>query len=215
MIEADVVIYDFDGVIADTAEDIAGAVQATQRQYGLPLMDIPTVISYVGLGARYLLEHCLPTLDTPRLEEALCWYKAFYREHSKVKTRLYPTVRETLEAIHRLGVPQFVVSNKPEPITSKLVEELQVAHCFCRVWGPESLTRMKPDPEGLLLSMETAGCRNGLMVGDSYTDIQAGKRAGIHTCGVLYGLGDRDKLIAEQADFYVETFGEILEHVRF
>lgn len=214
MIDVDIVIYDFDGVIADTAEDIAGAVQAAQKQYGARVMDIPTIISHVGFGAKYLLNHCLPDLDSSMQEEALLWYKAYYREHSKVKTELYPTVQETLERIRAAKVPQFVVSNKPEPITRKLVEELGVAHCFTTVLGPESLTHMKPDPEGLVKCMEIAGRRKGLMIGDSFTDIQAGRNAGIHTCGALYGIGNMDKLKAENADFYVEKLGEIFEHIR-
>ncbi len=214
MIDVDIIIYDFDGVIADTAEDIAGAVQAAQKQYGAQLMDIPAIISHVGFGAKYLLNQCLPDLASEKGEEALLWYKAYYREHSKVKTELYPTVQETLEKIHAAGVPQFVVSNKPEPITLKLVEELGVAHCFTKVLGPESLTHMKPDPEGLVKCMEMAGRRRGLMIGDSFTDIQAGRNAGIHTCGALYGIGNTDKLKAENADFYVERLGEIFEHIR-
>ena len=214
MIDIDIVIYDFDGVIADTAADIAGAVQAAQKQYGAQIMDMPTIISHVGFGAKYLLNQCLPDLEPERQEEALKWYKAFYREHSRVKTELYPTVRETLEKIYAAGVPQFVVSNKPETITLKLVEQLGVAHCFTRVLGPESLTHMKPDPEGLVKCMELAGRRNGLMIGDSFTDIQAGKRAGIHTCGALYGIGNMEKLKAEQADFYIEELGDIFAHIR-
>lgn len=214
MIDVDILIYDFDGVIADTAADIAGAVQAAQKQYGAQVMDIPVIISHVGFGARYLLRQCLPELAPERQEEALSWYKEFYRQHSKVKTELYPTVRETLERIYAAGVPQFVVSNKPEPITRKLVQELGVAHCFTGVLGPESLTHMKPDPEGLVKCMELAGRRKGLMVGDSFTDIQAGRSAGIHTCGALYGIGNKEKLQAEHADFYVEELGEIFEHIR-
>lgn len=214
MIDIDILIYDFDGVIADTAADIAGGVQATQRQYGAPVMDIPTIISHVGFGAKYLLSRCLPDLPPERAEEALSWYKAFYQEHSRVKTELYPTVRETLERIYAAGVPQFVVSNKPEPITLKLVEELGVAGCFTKVLGPESLEHMKPNPEGLVKCMDIAGRRKGLMVGDSFTDIQAGRSAGIHTCGALYGIGDRVRLKAENADFYVEKLGEIFEYVR-
>ncbi len=213
MIDVDLVIYDFDGVIADTAADIAGAVQAAQRQYGEEIMDIAEIISHVGFGARYLLKQCLPEMEESKQEEALSWYKAFYREHSKIQTVLYPTVSKTLELLFYAGVPQFVVSNKPEPITVKLVQELGIAHCFQRIYGPESLVKMKPDPEGLIKCMELAGRRRGLMVGDSYTDIQAGRRAGIHTCGALYGIGDRERLRAENADFYVETLGEIFEHI--
>ena len=210
MRDIDIIIYDFDGVIADTAGDIAGAVQATQEHYGKPIMDIPTVISFVGFGAKYLIARCLPDMSEPELEEALRWYKAYYQAHSCVTTVLYPTVSETLHAFAAAKIAQCVVSNKPEPITRKLVAELGVADCFDLILGPESLSKMKPDPEGLLRCLRETGRSRGVMIGDSYTDILAGRSANMKTCGVLYGIGDREKLLNAGADYYIKTLSELL-----
>lgn len=211
MLDIDIVVYDFDGVIADTAADIAGAVQATQKHYNKTVMDIPEIISFVGLGAKYLIDSCLPDMAEQEKEASLRWYKAYYHTHSCVSTVLYPTVADTLHAIAGAGIAQCVVSNKPEPLTKKIVHELGVDSYFNLILGPESLEKMKPDPEGLIKCATTMNRRKGIMVGDSYTDILAGQTAGMKTCGVLYGIGNREKLLASGADFYIKNLEELLQ----
>lgn len=213
MLKVDVVIYDFDGVIIDSAGDIVNAVRETQKHFGTEIFDTDTIVSFVGYGAKYLIDGCMPTLDEEQRKVALSWYKAFYHEHCLVDTELYPTVKETLEFFKSHKVPQYIVSNKPEAITKRILKELGVEHYFSAAYGPESLSKMKPDPEGLVKCLESSGRRNGIMVGDSYTDIMAGKAAGIYTCGATYGMGDREKLKAESADIYVENLGEMLKYI--
>lgn len=213
MLKVDVVIYDFDGVIIDSAGGIAHAVRETQKHFGTEVFDTPQIVSFVGHGAKYLIDGCLPLLSEEQRKVALAWYKAFYHEHCLVDTTLYPTVQETLDFFYNKGIPQFIVSNKPEPITKRILKELDVEKYFQEAYGPESLCKMKPDPEGLIKCLESSGRRNGIMVGDSYTDIMAGKAAGIHTCGATYGMGDREKLKAENASLYVENLGEMLKYI--
>ena len=213
MTEIDVVIYDFDGVLADTGADIAYAVQKTQEHYGQPVMDIPEIISYVGFGARYLIVHALPEIPEEQYDEVLAWYKQFYFEHPIIETKLYPTVKETLEKFKEAGIPQFIVSNKPDAITKKIIKQLGVEDCFVRAFGPESLEHMKPDPEGLLKAMAIADRYKGLMVGDTYSDIVAGKAAGIATLGMLKGLGNPERLKEENPDFLAEELGEVFDHI--
>lgn len=213
MLDIDVVIYDFDGVLIDSAAGIANSVQATQRHFATNVMDIPAIVSFVGHGAKYLIDGCLAELPEDDRKTALVWYKNYYHENCMFGTSLYPTVKETLEFFYSREIPQFIVSNKPEPITRTIVKELEAEKYFQGMYGPESLKNMKPDPEGLLKCMESCNRHKGIMVGDSYTDILAGKRAGIHTCGALYGMGNMDKLKAENADIYVNTLGEMLDYI--
>ena len=213
MTEIDVVIYDFDGVIADTGEDIAYAVQNTQKHFGKKVMTIPEIISFVGFGASYLIKNTLPDIPEERHEEILGWYKSFYYEHSIINTKLYPTVEETLRRFKEAGVPQFIVSNKPEAITKKILVQLGIDDCFHDVFGPESLTKMKPDPEGLIKAMETVGRHKGIMVGDTYSDIKAGRAAGIKTMGLTKGLGDPERLKEEKPDILAEKLGEIFDYI--
>ena len=108
-----------------------------------------------------------------------------------------------------------VVSNKPEDLVVKICGKLGVRDFFTCIYGPESLNKMKPDPEGLFkfLNMIGVSSEHSLMVGDSYTDIQAGKSAKCHTCGVLYGIGDTNELIEERADFYIRSMEELFQFI--
>lgn len=212
------VVFDFDGVLADTALDLGASIQAAQRHFGAPVMTTPEIISYVGFGAKHLVDHTVPIGDEEKMAEVLRWYKKYYAEHPCDETRLFPGIMEMLENYRRRGVKMSIVSNKPEAITCLIVKKLQIESYFTRIIGPESVTKMKPDPEGLLLcgramfeelgmAFDPGAC---MMVGDSYTDIAAGKAAGFgRTCAVLYGYGARDKLLAEGADYCVEHGREI------
>lgn len=208
------VVFDFDGVLADTALDIGASIRATQRQYGARVMETPEIISHVGFGAKYLVDHTVPVGDERKMAEVLGWYKAYYEAHPCDITVLFDGIRETLETFRLRGVPMCIVSNKPEAITRLIAEQLGIAPFFTRIVGPESVTKMKPDPEGLLLCAREMFERRGepldlsacMMVGDAYTDIQAGKAAGFGaTCAVLYGYGNREKLLAAGATYQVEN----------
>ncbi len=206
------VVFDFDGVLADTALDIAASVRATQRQYGLPEMTTAEIMSFVGFGAKYLIDNTVPVEGEAKQAEVLAWYKAYYAAHPCDETVLYPGVWEMLEGFKARGIKMSVVSNKPEALTKMIVDKLDISHYFTRVIGPESVTRMKPDPEGLLLCTKAMEVESGccMMVGDSYTDIEAGKAAGFgKTCAVFYGYGDKKKLEAVGADFAVCYADEI------
>ncbi|MBR5280914.1 MAG: HAD-IA family hydrolase [Clostridia bacterium] len=208
------VVFDFDGVLADTALDIAASVRATQRQYGLPEMTTAEIMSFVGWGAKHLIDHTVPVEDEQKQAEILAWYKNYYGAHPCDETVLYPGIQEMLASFKARGVKMSVVSNKPEPLTKMIVDKLGIAAYFTRVIGPESVTRMKPDPEGLLLCANAMGVdpEHCMMVGDSYTDIEAGKAAAFGcTCAVLYGYGNKEKLNAAGADFAVRCGMEISE----
>lgn len=210
------VIFDFDGVIADTARDIVASVQAAQKEYHTEVLDYDTILSFVGHGAKYLIDRSMTVLGETALAGALDWYKQYYKEHPCDDTQLYPGVQELLETLSRNGIKLCVVSNKPEAITELIVEKLKIAGYFTKVIGPESVTRMKPDPEGLRLCLDAMGIDRpdeALMAGDSYTDILAGKAAGMKTCAILYGYGDQEKLKAENADISVSAALEILPKI--
>ncbi len=207
------VIFDFDGVLADSARDIAGAIQATQKQYNHRIMEEDEIIKYVGFGAKYLVDNTLKGSGKQELE----WYKKYYEEHAAVYTTLYPGVKEFLLHVNAKQGKMCVVSNKPEILVKKILQILGVYDYFDTVYGPESLTKMKPDPEGLIMCMKknNTDASQTIMVGDSYSDILAGKACNTHTCGVLYGIGDPEKLKNVNADIYVNSLIEILNHYTF
>ena len=207
------VIFDFDGVVADTGKDIVASVQATQREFDIAELDYKTIMSYVGHGAKYLIDCSMQPLSEDVCEQALIWYKDYYKNHPCDKTELYDGFESVAEELAKRGISMSIVSNKPEPITRLIVDKLNISHYFTKIIGPESVRKMKPDPEGLFMCLEAMNARpeESVMVGDSYTDIQAGKAAGMHTCAILYGYGDKEKLKAENADYSASAAKEILD----
>jgi len=217
MQEIQLVVFDFDGVLCDTAADIASAVQAAQKQYNTKIMNLPDIISHVGLGARHLIRKCLPELSDENLAQALEWYRNYYRNNSVVETKFYDGVLETLENIEKTGASMCILSNKPEAITINIIEHFGAERYFTKILGPESLGKMKPDPEGLFLCMEACGVSPSktLMIGDTYTDIITGHKAGTNTCGVKYGLGNIDDLLNINADVYIERMPDLFNNFTF
>jgi phosphoglycolate phosphatase len=226
------VLFDLDGVIIDSLPDITASINAVLARQGLPVLSEETVVHFVGNGARNLLGQSFeesarrlgkaPVQEgTPEFEDIFTWYVAYYRDHSAVKTRLYPGARELLESLKAQEIPMGLVSNKPRPITLAALENLGVRDFFSTLVGPELLHRIKPDPEGMCLALEEINTvrrlqgldditpAETLMVGDSDTDIQAGKAFGCRTCAVTGGYGDTGDLLAQGPDVVVVLAGEL------
>lgn len=212
-------IFDFDGVLADTGADIAAAVQAAQRHFGAPVLPEKEILRYVGYGARVLLANTVRPEDCREgnAQEIASWFTQYYRDHCVVRTVLYDGVRDTLEAIRQNGDLACLFTNKPEPVALRALELLSVRTFFSAVYCPENLTNRKPDPEGILKCMELLEAAPGedpaaytVMIGDSAADMVAGHAAGVHTCAFLFGIGDREKLLAEKPELCIETMRKVL-----
>jgi phosphoglycolate phosphatase len=176
-----VIIFDFDGVIINSGADIANAVNYALRHFDRPLLPKDEIIA-----------------------NAMPVYREYYLENCIIETVLYENVKETLEFFKdkKIGL----VTNKPENLTFKILEELGIREYFKIVIGPESVKKLKPDPEGLLKVIDAFGEEpaKAIMVGDSYTDVEAGRGAGTYTCGVTYGLGSSVELVNASPDFVID-----------
>ncbi|MEI6602329.1 MAG: HAD-IA family hydrolase [Clostridia bacterium] len=212
------VIFDFDGVLIDSSIDICNAVNFTLELYDRRRLPNETIVAYVGTGAKKLLRLCFAEAEntaaeqTPfDLETVYDTYLAYYLAHCADASALYNGVVETLKRLKQAKIHCAIVTNKPELLTKKICDELQITQYFDLIVGPESLATMKPDPEGiqLVLSATNTAPAQALMVGDSDSDIFAGKNAGVKTCAVTFGLGDLTRLLAAQPDLIVEQFSEI------
>lgn len=211
-----VVIFDFDGVIVDSGEDIANAIQFTLKHFQRPVLSNEEIISYVGHGADKLVRSCFKDCDEELVRQAIPFYRKYYLENAIIKTRLYDNVKETLKKLKdTLNKRTALVTNKPEDLTYRIIEGLGVKEYFDIVVGPESVTRLKPDPEGIMKVLGEFGesADKALMVGDSHTDIEAGRKAGTHTCAVAYGLGDKEELAKSLPDISIDNILELLNHI--
>lgn len=211
------VIFDLDGTILDTLEDLADATNWVCAQHGWPVHELEAYKRFVGNGAGKLLERVTPsTVElTPELRRTLMSeFSHRYTGHSADKTRAYPGMPQALSRLKAAGVRMAVLTNKPHEAAGPVVERYYPG-VFDAVQGAVVGAPLKPDPTALLALMEKLGAAKDqtLFVGDSNVDIRTGKNGGLPACGVLWGFRTRGELEAEGADFIAERPEELAELV--
>jgi len=210
------VVFDLDGTLVDSADDLADAVNATLGRIapGAPPLPTDQIRGFVGQGARSLVERALRAASLPRpADDVLPVFMEIYGQHLLDKTRLYPGVAEALETLE--GYTLAVLTNKPGGMSRAILEGLGVARRFARICGPDDLPAKKPDPAGLRQLMSEAGAPPAAtaMVGDSAIDVLTGRAAGVATVGVSYGL-DAAGLRAEPPDVVLDDLRQLAGWLR-
>jgi phosphoglycolate phosphatase len=183
-------VFDLDGTLVDSKQDLALSVNAMRKEMGLPPLTLELISSYVGHGVTLLVRRSLGTLATdPKVEKGLAFFLDYYRQHMLDNTTPYPGVTEALEKLK--GHKMAVLTNKPVNFSREMISRLGFAPHFSYVYGGNSFAQKKPDPVGLHKLMEDlqVSASETVMVGDSDTDILTGRNAGVLTCGVTYGFG--------------------------
>ena len=188
---ARLLVFDLDGTLVDSSRDIAASANAAIRRVAPGTAEIPlaAILSFVGEGARLLVERSLRHAGLSlSADEVLPVYIECYAERLLDTTRLYPGVAEALDAL--AGPSLAVLTNKPGDFSRRILEGLGVARRFARVCGAGDVPSRKPDPAGLLRLMDELGATTAdtWMVGDSATDVGAGRAAGVKVAGVLWGF---------------------------
>jgi HAD superfamily hydrolase (TIGR01509 family) len=205
----DLVMFDLDGTLADTGRDLADAVNFTRARFNLAVLPDAAVLVHVGRGVEHLLRQAIPEQTAGRFGDVLRIFLERYEGHLLDSTVLYPSACETLDYFR--DKRRALVSNKLHRLTVTVVRGLGIEPCFDIILGGDSAPHKKPHPA--LLQQVLAYCRvppeRALMIGDGNIDIQAGKQAGVLTCGVTYGLGAKQDVIAASPDFIVDRLAEI------
>ena len=183
-------VFDLDGTLVDTKDDLAEAVNVTLRALGLPPEDPRTLWGYVGHGARVLLERALGTERADLVEPGLAIFMPWYRAHLLDRSTVYPGLRNVIDVLAGEGVVFSVLTNKPADMSRMIVDGLGLGTRFPRLIGGDTPSMRKPDPVGLLRLIDESQVSPSrtLMVGDSAIDIATGRNAGVATCGVLWGF---------------------------
>jgi len=184
------VLWDLDGTLVDSRADLVEATNVAMRALGYPPVPFDRFSQMVGQGVRHLVTSALPSGTAPKtVEEAIEIFLVWYRAHLADTTRFYPGVREVIE---RSAALHAVVSNKREDLCRLLLGRLGAERLFAKIVGGDTCPERKPHPAPLFHAMKGLGIppERVLMVGDSQVDIEAGKGAGVATCGVLWGFGD-------------------------
>lgn len=187
------VFFDMDGTLIDSRADLGATVNFTRAALGLAPIPLEEAISYVGNGARFLLEHAIPE-QTGRFDEIWPLYTEQYRAHMLDQTTLYPGVRATLAELHDRGWLMGINTNKPNFACRAILEHFGLARYFGNaVVAGGDCPEMKPSA----LPLRQAASRlrghrlsaHDWMVGDNWTDLESGVNAGIKTAFCTFGFG--------------------------
>ena len=211
-------IFDLDGTLTDTLESLAYSVQLTLEEMGLQKITKEQCKSFVGNGARRLMELSLQAAGADpceRLEEGMRIYGRIFDANCTYHVTLYEGIPEMLKALKDRGIHLAVLSNKPDRQTVKVVKEIFGDNIFDYAQGQKDGIRRKPEPDGVWYLMEQmqVSKEECLYIGDSEVDAATGKNAGLKTIGVLWGFRDRKTLETAGADHLIERPEELLQFV--
>ncbi len=190
------VLFDLDGTLADTAPDLAYALNALLQEHGQPVLPFESIRPVASHGAAALIELGFGILrDEPRFAPLRERYLAIYRANLTRETHLFPGMPELLDQLIARGLNWGIVTNKPAFLTDPLIEQLGLREDAVCVVSGDTTTNRKPHPEPMLHACQLAGSKpeECLYVGDAARDIEAGKAAGMQTLVALFGyIGAQD-----------------------
>lgn len=208
----ELIMFDLDGTLAATGRDLADAVNYVRSSLDLEPLEDRLVYSHVGRGVEHLLRRSLPKHTEEQFQEVMGVFLKHYESHLLDTTALYPHVRETLD--YFADKKRVVVSNKLHRLSVSVLRGLGIESCFDAILGGDSVRQKKPDPEPLQQILRSFGVQpaKAVIVGDGEIDIQAGRAAGVCTCGVTYGLGKREELVQARPDFLFDQLRQMRDH---
>src|SRR5215831_1459458 len=193
-------VFDLDGTLVDSRMDLTNSINAMLRHYQRPELPAEVIASYIGNGAPMLVRRSLGDPDNEAfVQEALLYFRGYYREHKLDTTYVYDGIKEALEHICQsrngasapaTALKMAVLSNKPVGPSQAIVEALGLGQYFFQVYGGNSFHTKKPDPAGMQALLEESGARaeETVIVGDSDIEVLTARNAGTYSIGVTYGL---------------------------
>jgi len=224
----DLVLFDLDGTLVDSAPDIVHALNATLAEAGLPTHPPEVVRGFVGDGAAKLIERALSAVRPPpdsdgwergalaaRVDDLLPHFQAHYAAHLCDETKVYQGIPELLEALKARGASMAVVTNKPVRLAQDLVSALGLSPYFARVVGDGAGFPRKPDPTAAraLIADLGAQAETTLMVGDGIPDAKLAAALPCKGLGAAWGYSAPDALLAAGATAIVERPADVLLHL--
>ena len=209
------VIFDLDGTLLNTLEDLKDAVNAALKAYNLPERSLEEVRKFVGNGVRNLMIRAVPDgQEHPQFEEIFDEFKAYYGVHCKDKTKPYDGIIELLDTLKEKNIKMAIVSNKIDSAVKELDKEYFKGYFGAAIGEMEGVSR-KPAPDTALKAMKEIGSNadETIYVGDSDVDIKTAINAGISCISVEWGFRDRDFLLANGAKIIVKSPMEVIEWI--
>lgn len=218
MIKIEAVIFDLDGTLLDTLEDIMESVNLVLKSFGFPLHTIKEYKYFIGDGIEELVKRALPETEREnnKIQKYLLLVKSEYGKRWYNKTKPYKGINEMLDFLNKIPVKMAVFSNKPHDFTELAIKRYFPDIQFCCVLGAKDGNPKKPDNWGALFIAENFGCRPEkiLYLGDTKTDIMTAKNAGMISVGAVWGFRGRKELEEAGADYLVETPKDFIKLVQ-
>lgn len=211
----DAVLFDLDGTLLNTLEDLTDATNAALTSFGMPSRTIDEVRRFVGNGARRLMELSMPDgFANPQFEEVFAAFKEHYGLYCNEKTRPYDGVMELLRGLKREGYQLAIVSNKPDFAVKELAE-IYFEGIIAAATGEKEGVAKKPAPDTVRAALGELGvdAERALYVGDSDVDVMTAKNAGMKCVSVLWGFRDEAFLREYGAEHFVHTPAELWEYL--
>lgn len=218
-----IVVFDLDGTLAETAGDLIGTLNVILAREGLPPVSLDQAREMIGAGAKAMIQRGFSAAGAPlppeRLDALFVDFLAHYGEHLLDKTHLYPGVTEALDALRERGYRLAICTNKVERHAVDLMRLMGLADRFAAICGRETFAWFKPDGRHITETIRMAGgdSARAVMVGDSKSDVDAARDAGIPVIGVPFGYTDipiddldPDRVITHY-DALVEAVESVLE----
>lgn len=210
------IIFDLDGTLLDTLEDIGKTVNQVLIKLQFDQHPLEAYKTYVGDGLRTLMQRSCPAgTDEQTIDLGCSLFTEIYAGEWKKSCRPYSGVIQLLTELKNRNIPLAVLSNKPHSFTKLFTEEFFPQNTFSAVFGQREGFAKKPDPAVALEIAARAGSTPSrtIFVGDTAVDIETGKNGGMLTAGVLWGFRDARELNAANADFIISHPMELIDHV--
>ena len=214
------VIFDLDGTLVNSLEDLADSANEMLASYGFPTHPVDPFRYFVGNGSRKLVERCLPESkqgDAAFVTEALAKYKACYEKNLLHKTRPYDGIREMLQTLQQKGIPLGICTNKHQSAATAIVDTFFPAGTFMDNIGDRDGLPRKPDPQKVLLIASHMGVKPAEVAyfGDTSVDMDTAQNAGFLAVGVTWGFRPKEELEEHGAKVLLNHPQELFEKISF
>lgn len=200
------VIFDLDGTLLNTIEDLKNATNHALTAFGYPARTTEEMKHFAGRGVRYMVAQALPGgEDNPQFEDVFNCFRPYYEAHCMDLTAPYPGIGDLLARLRQAGCKTAVVTNKIQSAADELIHDLFPD--IPLVVGDSPAVKRKPAPDGVWLALEKLGVdrADAAYVGDSNIDYETAKNAALPCLSVLWGFRTREELVACGADTFFEA----------
>ena len=208
------VIFDFDGTLADTKENIILTFQMTMKELGVEIKSRQECAATIGLTLEDAFKVLYPGMAAEKYILLRDTYRRIFKENRKILVPgLFPEVMETLEELQRRGYLMSIASSRQSPSLQSFLEDMKIAHLFEYAVGGDNVEHPKPAPDAVLqiLRHYNLSAEEAFVVGDMPFDINMATNAGVKSCGVTWGNADAAQLRESGANYVIDKMSQLLE----